>query len=105
MLADVPVGVLLSGGVDSSVLTALAAKVSPYRVSTFSIGFQERSFNELDLARQVAERYNTDHHELVVAPHVADLLPKLVASFDEPFADSSAFPTWMVFALAPQHVK
>src|SRR5947209_8321907 len=65
MLADVPVGVLLSGGVDSSILAALAAKVSPYRVSTFSIGFRERSFNELDLARQVAERYGTDHHELV----------------------------------------
>ncbi len=105
MLSDVPVGVLLSGGVDSSVLTALAAKVSPYRVSTFSIGFRERSFNELDLARQVAERYGTDHHELVVAPHVAELLPKLTASFDEPFADSSAIPTWLVSELAAQHVK
>jgi asparagine synthase (glutamine-hydrolysing) len=105
MLADVPVGVLLSGGVDSSVLTALAAKVSPYRVSTFSIGFQERSFNELDLARQIAERYGTDHHELVVAPHVAELLPRLVASFDEPFADSSAIPTYLVSELAAQHVK
>ncbi|MGE5617457.1 MAG: asparagine synthase (glutamine-hydrolyzing) [Candidatus Woesearchaeota archaeon] len=105
MLADVPVGVLLSGGVDSSVLTALAAKVSPYRVSTFSIGFRERSFNELDLARQVAARYGTDHHELVVAPHVAELLPKLVASFDEPFADSSAIPTYLVSELAAEHVK
>jgi asparagine synthase (glutamine-hydrolysing) len=105
MLSDVPVGVLLSGGVDSSVLAALASKVSPYRVSTFSIGFRERSFNELDLARQVAERYGTDHHELVVAPHVADLLPKLAASFDEPFADSSAIPTWLVSELAAEHVK
>ena len=105
MLSDVPVGVLLSGGVDSSVLTALAAKVSPYRVSTFSIGFKERSFNELDLARQLAERYGTDHHELVVAPHVADLLPRLAASFDEPFADSSAIPTWLVSELAAEHVK
>jgi asparagine synthase (glutamine-hydrolysing) len=105
LLADVPVGVLLSGGVDSSVLTALAAKVSPYRVCTFSIGFRERSFNELDLARQVAERYGTDHHELVVAPHVAELLPKLVAAFDEPFADSSSIPTYLVSELAAQHVK
>jgi asparagine synthase (glutamine-hydrolysing) len=105
MVSDVPVGVLLSGGVDSSVLTALAARVSPYRVSTFSIGFRERSFNELDLARQVAERYGTDHHELVVAPHVAELLPKLAASFDEPFADSSAIPTYLVSELAAQHVK
>jgi asparagine synthase (glutamine-hydrolysing) len=105
MLADVPVGVLLSGGVDSSILAALAAKVSPYRVSTFSIGFRERSFNELDLARQVAERYGTDHHELVVAPHVAEMLPKLAASFDEPFADSSAIPTYLVSELAARHVK
>ena len=105
MLADVPVGVLLSGGVDSSVLTALAARVSPYRVSTFSIGFRERSFNELDLARQVAERYGTDHHELVVSPRVDELLPKLVAGFDEPFADSSAIPTYLVSELAAEHVK
>jgi asparagine synthase (glutamine-hydrolysing) len=105
LLADVPVGVLLSGGVDSSVLAALAAQVSPYRVSTFSIGFRERSFNELDLARQVAARYGTDHHELIVSPQVAELLPKLVAAFDEPFGDSSAVPTYLVSELAAQHVK
>jgi asparagine synthase (glutamine-hydrolysing) len=105
LLADVPVGVLLSGGVDSSTLTALAASVSPHRVSTFSIGFPERSFNELHLARQVAERYGTDHHELVVTPHVADLLPRLAAAFDEPFADSSAIPTFLVSQLAAEHVK
>jgi asparagine synthase (glutamine-hydrolysing) len=105
LLSDVPVGVLLSGGVDSSVLAALAARVSPYRVSTFSIGFKERSFNELELARQVADRYGTDHHELVVSPHVAELLPKLAAAFDEPFADSSAIPTYLVSELAAQHVK
>ncbi len=105
LLADVPVGVLLSGGVDSSVLTALAARSSRQRVATFSIGFRERSFNELELARQVARRYDTDHHELVVSPQVAELLPKLVASFDEPFADSSAIPTYLVSELAAQHVK
>jgi asparagine synthase (glutamine-hydrolysing) len=105
LLADVPVGVLLSGGVDSSVLTALAAQQSPGRIATFSIGFRERSFNELELARQVARRYGTDHHELVVSPQVSDLLPKLVAAFDEPFADSSAVPTYLVSELASQHVK
>ena len=105
LLADVPVGVLLSGGVDSSVLAALAASVSPTSVSTFSIGFRERSFNELALARRVAERYGTDHHELVVTPAMADLLPKLVAAFDEPFADSSAVPTYLVSELAARHVK
>jgi asparagine synthase (glutamine-hydrolysing) len=105
LLADVPVGVLLSGGVDSSVLAALAATASSERVSTFSIGFRERTFNELDLARQVAERYGTDHHELVVSPHIAELLPKLVAAFDEPFADSSAVPTFLVSELASSQVK
>jgi asparagine synthase (glutamine-hydrolysing) len=105
LLADVPVGVLLSGGVDSSVLTALAARSSPQRVATFSIGFRERSFNELALAREVAKRYDTDHHELVVSPQVAELLPTLVAAFDEPFADSSSIPTYLVSELAAKHVK
>ena len=105
LLSDVPVGVLLSGGVDSSVLAALAAETSSERVSTFSIGFRERSFNELDLARQVAQRYGTNHHELVVTPQIAELLPRLVASFDEPFADSSAVPTFLVSELAAANVK
>src|SRR5579884_348731 len=105
LLADVPVGVLLSGGIDSSVLAALAAGVSPYRVSTFSIGFRERSFNELDLARKVAQRYGTDHHELVVSPDIAELLPRLARAFDEPFGDSSAIPTFLVSELASHHVK
>ena len=105
LLADVPVGVLLSGGVDSSVLTALAAHESPEQVSTFSIGFRERSFNELGLARQVAQRYGTNHHELVVSPRIEDLLPGLAAAFDEPFADSSAVPTYLVSQLAAEHVK
>jgi asparagine synthase (glutamine-hydrolysing) len=105
LIADVPVGVLLSGGVDSSLLTALAARVSSKQISTFSIGFRERSFNELELARVLARRYDTDHHELVVSPHVSDLLPELVAAFDEPFADSSALPTYLVSKLAAEHVK
>ncbi len=105
LLADVPVGVLLSGGVDSSLLTALAARESSERVSTFSIGFRERSFNELVQAREVARRYDTDHHELVVSPRIEDLLPRLVSAFDEPFADSSAVPTYLVSQLAAEHVK
>jgi asparagine synthase (glutamine-hydrolysing) len=86
-------------------LTALAAQESGARVSTFSIGFKERSFDELDLARQVARRYDTDHHELVVEPDAATLLPILARAFDEPFADSSAVPTYLVSQLAAQHVK
>ena len=83
---------MLSGGIDSSALAALAARESSYRVSTFSIGFEERSFNELELARLVAERYGTDHHELILRPDAVELLPKLAEAFDEPFADSSALP-------------
>jgi asparagine synthase (glutamine-hydrolysing) len=105
LLADVPVGILLSGGVDSSALTALAAQQSEERVRTFSIGFRERSFNELEMARLVARRYGTDHHELVVAPHVSELLQKLTAAFDEPFADSSALPAYLVSELAASNVK
>jgi asparagine synthase (glutamine-hydrolysing) len=105
LVADVPVGVLLSGGIDSSVLAALAATESSKRLQTFSIGFEERAFDELEDARKVAERYDTDHHELVLRPDVADLLPKIVATFDEPFADSSALPTYVVSELAARHVK
>ena len=105
LLADVPVGVLLSGGVDSSGLTALAAQQSGERVRTFSIGFRERSYNELELARLVARHYGTDHHELVVSPQISELLQKLTAAFDEPFADSSALPTYLVSELAASHVK
>jgi asparagine synthase (glutamine-hydrolysing) len=105
LVSDVPVGVLLSGGIDSSTLTALAAEESSERVSTFSIGFEESSFDELGNARQVAERYGTDHHELVLRPDAVELLPQLVEAFDEPFADSSALPTYLVSQLASESVK
>lgn len=105
LVADVPVGVLLSGGVDSGALAALAAAESSEPVRTFSIGFEEAGFDELDRARLVAERYGTDHHELVVRPDAVELLPKLVEAFDEPFGDSSALPTWLVSELAAGEVK
>ena len=105
LVADVPVGVLLSGGIDSSALTALAAQESAGPVSTFSIGFEERSFDELERARAVARRYGTDHHELVLRPDAAELLPQVAAAFDEPLGDSSALPTYLVSRLAAQHVK
>jgi asparagine synthase (glutamine-hydrolysing) len=104
MIADVPVGVLLSGGIDSCTLAALASEAVG-RVSTFTIGFDEREFDERDLARLVAERYGTDHHELVVRPQVVELLPALAETFDEPFADSSAIPTYLVSQLARRNVK
>jgi asparagine synthase (glutamine-hydrolysing) len=105
LVSDVPVGVLLSGGIDSSALTALAAEESSDAVRTFSIGFEERSFDELGDARLVAERYGTQHRELVLRPDAALLLPALAEAFDEPFADSSALPTYLVSQLAAQDVK
>jgi asparagine synthase (glutamine-hydrolysing) len=104
LIADVPVGVLLSGGVDSCTLAALASEVAA-PVRTFTIGFDERGFDERDVARIVAERYGTDHHELLVRPDAVTLLPLLAATFDEPFADSSAIPTYLVSELARRHVK
>jgi asparagine synthase (glutamine-hydrolysing) len=105
LVSDVPVGVLLSGGVDSAVLAALAAQESSEPLRTFSIGFEERSFDELDGARLVAERYGTLHRELVLRPDAALLLPALADAFDEPFADSSALPTYLVSRLAAEDVK
>jgi asparagine synthase (glutamine-hydrolysing) len=105
LLSDVPVGVLLSGGVDSAVLAALAAQETSEAVHTFTIGFEERSFDERADARLVAERYGTNHHELLVRPDPRLLLPALAEAFDEPFADSSALPTYLVSKLAAEHVK
>jgi len=105
LVADVPVGVLLSGGVDSGGITALAAAESGVPLKTFSIGFEESGFDELSRARLVAERYATEHHELIVRPDAVELLPKLVSAFDEPFGDSSALPTYLVSELAATEVK
>ncbi|HEY2542252.1 MAG TPA: asparagine synthase (glutamine-hydrolyzing) [Gaiellaceae bacterium] len=105
LLADVPVGVLLSGGVDSALLAALAAQETPEAVHTFTVGFEERSFDERAGARLVAEQYGTNHHELLLRPDPTLLLPALADAFDEPFADSSALPTYLVSQLAADHVK
>jgi asparagine synthase (glutamine-hydrolysing) len=105
LVSDVPVGVLLSGGIDSGALAALAAEESREPVRTFSIGFEETSFDELGGARAVARRYGTEHRELVLRPDAALLLPALADAFDEPFADSSALPTYLVARLAAEDVK
>ncbi len=105
LVADVPVGVLLSGGVDSAGLVALAAGEQADPVKTFSVGFEEASFDELERARLVASRYGTDHHEIVLRPDAVELFPKLVEAFDEPFGDSSALPTYLVSELAAGEVK
>ena len=105
LVSDVPVGVWLSGGVDSGLLAALAAQESGERLRTFSIGFEERSFDELDRARLVALRLGSDHHEAVLGFDAAQRLPAIAAAFDEPYADSSALPSDAVARLTAQHVK
>jgi asparagine synthase (glutamine-hydrolysing) len=105
LVADVPVGVLLSGGIDSALLAAFAAEASGEPVRTFTIGFRERSYDETADARRVAERYGTDHRDLILEPDAALLLPALAEAFDEPFADSSALPTYLVSELAARDVK
>jgi asparagine synthase (glutamine-hydrolysing) len=104
LISDVPLGVFLSGGVDSSTLVAIMREVSTERIKSFSIGFEDESFNELPHARAIAQHFETDHHELIVKPDALDLLPKLVRFFDEPFADSSAIPVYYLSELARRHV-
>lgn len=104
LMSDVPLGVLLSGGIDSSAVVAFASRRSARPVKTFSIGFGEAGFDELRYARIVAEAFHTEHHEFVVEPSAASTLPLLVRHFGEPFADSSAIPTYQVARLAREHV-
>jgi asparagine synthase (glutamine-hydrolysing) len=104
MVSDVPIGAFLSGGVDSSLVVALMARASSAAVKTFSIGFDEPAFDELEHARRVAVHCGTDHHELVVRPDGVAILDDLIRHFDEPFADSSAIPTWYVSEMARRHV-
>ena len=104
LIADVPVGALLSGGVDSSVIVAAMASVSPAPPKTFSIGFREERVNELPYAQAVADRFRTDHHPEVIGGSVGELLPAIVRHYGEPFADSSALPSFRVCQAARQHV-
>ncbi len=103
LVSDVPLGAFLSGGIDSSAVVAAMARATT-DVKTFSIGFEEESFNELPHARRVAEQFSTDHHEFVVVPSAIEILPKLVRHYGEPFADASAIPSFYLSQLARRHV-
>ncbi|MDI6794125.1 MAG: asparagine synthase (glutamine-hydrolyzing) [bacterium] len=104
LISDVPLGAFLSGGVDSSAVVAMMAELSDQPVKTFSIGFEEASFNELKFARIVSDRFGTEHHEFVVKPDALEVLPKLIRHYNEPYADSSAIPTYYVSQMTRQHV-
>ena len=105
LIADVPVGVLLSGGIDSSLITALAAQEAGAGLRTFTIAFREPTFDESARARTVAHAFGTDHHELIVEPDAVALVPRIISALDEPLGDSSLLPTYLVSELAAREVK
>jgi asparagine synthase (glutamine-hydrolysing) len=104
LISEVPLGALLSGGTDSSTVVALMARASSKPVKTFAIGFRNQEFNEAPYARMVAEKFGTDHHELIVEPDVFETVETLTSSLEEPFGDSSMLPTYYVSQMARKHV-
>jgi asparagine synthase (glutamine-hydrolysing) len=104
LMSEVPLGVFLSGGIDSPLVVSSMARIMDKTVVTNSIGFDDKAFSELPIAQDVARHLGTEHHEFIVKPQIAEILPKIVWHFDEPFADSSAVPTWYVCKMAKQNV-
>ena len=104
MISDVPLGAFLSGWVDSSIVVGLMSRLSSKPVKTFSIGFEEADFSELNYAKIVANHFKTDHHEFIVKPNFIEILPKLVWHYGQPFADSSALPSYFVANETRKHV-
>lgn len=104
LISEVPLGAFLSGGIDSSVVVGLMSRILDKPVKTFSIGFSEDSFNELKFARKAASHFRTEHHEFMITPDSFDIVDDLVWHFDEPFADPSSLPTFMLSKMAREHV-
>jgi asparagine synthase (glutamine-hydrolysing) len=104
LIADVPLGAMLSGGMDSSTVVALMARFSSRPVKTFSIGFRDADFNEAEYARMVAQKFGTEHQELILEPNIVETVETLTRSLEEPFGDSSVLPTYYISRLARQHV-
>ncbi len=105
LMSDVPLGMFLSGGLDSTIVVAEASRKVPHQLSTFSIGFTEKTFDELPYAERVAAHYQTRHHQKILRPaDLLDAVPRITKVFDEPFADSSAIPMYVVSCLAREHV-
>ncbi|MFZ2188303.1 MAG: asparagine synthase (glutamine-hydrolyzing) [Candidatus Moraniibacteriota bacterium] len=104
MIADVPLGAFLSGGIDSSAIVGMMSKFSPTSIKTFSIGFSEKKYDELGYAKIVARKFKTDHTEFIVKPEAMEILPELVRLYEEPFADPSAIPTYYLSKLTRAHV-
>ncbi len=102
--SDVPLGAFLSGGIDSTIITGLMQKLSSRTVRSFSIGFPQAEYDETAYARAASQKFGTDHEEFIVTPNAKEILPNLVYHYDEPFADSSAIPTWYLAEMTKKHV-
>ncbi|MBE0461550.1 MAG: asparagine synthase (glutamine-hydrolyzing) [Candidatus Aminicenantes bacterium] len=105
LISDVPLGAFLSGGIDSSAIVGLMREMGASPLKTFSIGFEDASYNELKHARRIAQKFNTDHEEFILRPQILDLTEKLIHHLDEPLGDFSIFPTFLVSKMARSHVK
>ncbi|NOZ61614.1 MAG: asparagine synthase (glutamine-hydrolyzing) [Calditrichaeota bacterium] len=104
LMSDVPLGAFLSGGIDSSTIVALMAQVMNQPVKSFSIGFEDQTYNELNYARLIAQKYQTEHFESIIRPNALELMESLIHFLDEPFGDFSIFPTYLVSKMAREHV-
>lgn len=105
LISDVPLGAFLSGGIDSSTIVGLMKELGASPLRTFSIGFKDASYNELEHARRIARKFDTQHEEFILEPHALELTEKLISHLDEPFGDFSIFPTYLVSKMARAHVK